>query len=122
MSRKSNGRSADNNSDAIALTAMLRPPVLPPVVVPPLVNNDERFYSPVRLPVPVGPGGRAARLRVRPSGPFRWARVSFESPSRVDICRKRKERRQVMFATGRTGKGSRAQFRKRSHFTGVSCK
>ncbi|QXP44254.1 MAG: hypothetical protein [Arizlama microvirus] len=122
MSKKTS-RSADINTNANDVQSLLRLPVLQPIpIAPPIAFADERTYSPLRWPVPLAPGGRPARLRTPPAGPFRRAGVRFEGAARVNICVKRKQRREILFARNKTGKGSKTRFRKRNSYTGVKCK
>lgn len=120
MAKKSrSSRSASATRDAIAVQAMLRLPAIPsPVIQLPIHIQDERQYAPLRPVAPLLPGGRPARLRE--SGRRRV--ISFAQPELLDICRKRKTRREVIFAKGKSGKGAKALFRKRRFYTGVSCK
>lgn len=46
---------------------------------------------------------------------------SFKDAKRVAVCLRRKERREVMFAKRKTGKGSRAP-RRRNYYSSVSCR
>lgn len=121
---KSTGRSADAIADANVLSTLLRPVRPTPVLTPSpyLVNQDERFYSPVRLLSPRGPGGAPARIREARTPVASRARLQFVSPAAVDICRKRKDRREVMFALRKSGKGSQSRFRKLREFSRVKCK
>lgn len=119
---KSSGRSAYTSDDAIALSAMLRPPVPSVPITPPIVMRDERFYTPLRLQQPLAAGGRPARLQTPSTGSFRRGRIQFQSATVVDTCVRRKTRREVIFAKGKSGKGSRAKFRRKTAFTGISCK
>lgn len=76
----------------------------------------------------VGAGGRVARSRSAPRGrPYRSpfydfppGRMQFDVPRRVAVCVRRKQRREVLFAKRRTGKGSRAP-RTRDYWSDVSC-
>ena len=51
-----------------------------------------------------------------------YYKISFGVPRKVELCVRRKQRREVMFAMRRTGKGSRAVRRRRNYWSGVSCK
>lgn len=124
MSKKSGRRSADTIVNANPIPGLLRPPVPRPLVTPSpyLVRVDERVYSPLRLLQPLGPGGGPSRLTTRRTGNFRRSPIQFASAAAVDICRKRKDRREVIFAKGKAGKGAKARFRKQHQFSKVSCK
>lgn len=123
-SRDSYGRSADAIADANPLQGLLRPIRPRPIVTPSpyLVPVDERYYTPLRLLQPRGPGGAPARIReTRPRQSGR-AVLQFASSAAVDICRKRKDRREVIFAKGKSGKGSKSTIRKLREFSKVKCK
>lgn len=47
--------------------------------------------------------------------------ISFNVPEEVSLCVRRKQRREVLFAKRRTGKGARARRRRRGPFSSVSC-
>lgn len=127
MARKSrsNRRSADTSVVASPINnpipGLLRPTIPQPVISVPLVDRDERFYTPIRPLPPRGPGGSPTRLTVRRSGSLSRARIRFANPEAVDICRKRKDRREVMFALRKSRKGSQSKRRKQKHYSGVSC-
>lgn len=123
--RKSNNRrSADASAVASPqpLPGLLRPIIPQPVVTVPLVERDERLYTPIRPLPPRGLGGGPTRLTVRRSGSFARARIRFANPEAVDICRKRKDRREILFAFRKTKKGSASPRRKQKHYSGISCK
>jgi len=75
----------------------------------PLRKDDRRMFSPsspsfrlVHGPAAtVGPSSRQQAPGPRP-GAFTRERVAFSSPRRVMVCVRRSERRQVLFAKGRT--------------------
>lgn len=46
----------------------------------------------------------------------------FEKPENVAICIRRKERREVLFANRKRGKGSRQRKRRRNEYSDVSCR
>lgn len=46
----------------------------------------------------------------------------YAVPEKVAVCIRRKERREVLFAKRKTGKGSRRVRRRRNYQTAVSCK
>ena len=63
----------------------------------------------------------AARLVVKPSFRSLSARVGFEVPSRVAVCIRRKQRKEVIHALKLTGKGAGARFRRRNIWSGIVC-
>lgn len=46
----------------------------------------------------------------------------FAVPDKVLVCVRRKQRREVLHALKKTGKGSRSRFRRRNYNTEVACK
>lgn len=54
----------------------------------------------VKIPVPV-------KSRVRSEQHLSPGHFQFQQPKRVSLCMRRRERREVLFALGRTGKGNR---------------
>lgn len=48
--------------------------------------------------------------------------VAFENPKKLDVCVRRAQRREVLFATNKRGAGSKAKTRRRNENSGVSCK
>nr|QJB19853.1 MAG: hypothetical protein [Microvirus sp.] len=47
--------------------------------------------------------------------------VTFENPTKVLVCVRRKSRREVLFALGQTGKGSALGKRRRNHYSEIQC-
>lgn len=47
--------------------------------------------------------------------------IRFADPRRTLICVRRKQRKEVLFAKRKTGKGARARHRRRNYFSEVSC-
>jgi len=47
--------------------------------------------------------------------------VTFENPTKVLVCVRRKSRREILFAAGHTGKGSALGKRRRSHYSEIQC-
>lgn len=84
----------------------------------PLRPDERPYYSPL-APKPV------RRATPRKYGKYRVrsmpASVGFSDPWKMVICLKRKLRREVMFALGRTKKGSKAKFHRQSYYTRVRC-
>lgn len=62
----------------------------------------------------------ASRLILSPTKPGLKAGLSFSVPKHVSLCVRRKQRREVMFATGRSGGGPRRR-PKFNHWSRVSC-
>lgn len=126
-------RKRERRSDAISqspvrsLTVRLSRPLALPSPRH-LVEVDDRrrhhpldFFRPARTwsghptrPNVVKPAVR----KFSPSLPFG---TRFADPRRTVICVRRKERKEVLFALKRTGKGARARRRRRNFFSEVSC-
>lgn len=75
--------------------------------------EDLRTFHPDRV-TPARSPRRRARIVTRPARaskqPAKWSRPDFPyfaAPQHVPICVRRQERRQVLFAKRRTGKGAR---------------
>ncbi len=112
-----------NRDPLTSLSRLLRSPM--PVVHEILDQGkfgevqDNRTWNPTENE-PVTVTGSPAK--VRPAGaPRRLSGLNFARSSEVLTCVRRKARREVMFATRRTGKGSRAR-RKRNATSNVSCR
>lgn len=104
-----------------------------PVVVRPLqLVEDRRRYHPLGFRAPAATFSRLDQRRLverlvsppRAVSASSWtmpaARIGFAVPRKVAVCVRRKMRRQVLFAVGGTGKGSRAR-RKYNQFSTVVC-
>lgn len=91
----------------------------------PVLSQDRRFFHPLgELDPPRAYPRSSARIIVGGSGgnSFISPRVAFAVPSGVGICVRRKQRREVLHATGSVGRGKRvSSFRRRSWFSDVDC-
>lgn len=67
----------------------------------------------VAKPAKARPGGR--------TGPSPDV-FKFAVPEKVAVCVRRKQRREVIFAKGRAGKGAKARYRRRNDRSNVSCR
>lgn len=98
-------------------TPLIRPAVLPsPPLQQPLA--DRRRSHPDRHSAPPttrGPNRLANTLTQKLNG-----RLRFEAPRNVLVCVRRKQRREVLHALRRTGKGSRS--RRMTINSSISCK
>lgn len=104
---------------ADAILKMLRPLPVPQQTTSRQLVEDRRQFHPMRTVRPARTlRGTPARITVKSFADPRW---QFEHPRRVLVCVRRKERRQVMFALKRTGKGSRSRRRRRNYFSEVKC-
>lgn len=122
------GRSRSAYHSSIATRSVLRSVIRPlPKLV--LSLDDRRTYYPDVFVRPAGALSRLARqVRVssRPTGVtrnvLRGADVfGFTIPKKVALCVRRKQRRSVLFAMERTGKGSRSRVRRRNEWSEVRC-
>lgn len=88
--------------------------------------EDRRRYDPLGFfrPARQMEGGRDGPLRVttpkNKSRAFLAHGLQFPSESTV-ICVRRKQRKEVLFAKRKTGKGARAHRRRRNRFSEVGC-
>lgn len=80
--------------------------------------EDRRRYHPEGRYRPPAAAIRDARRLI--AGPAHT--IGFKQPNRVLLCQRRHQRREVLHALQRTGKGSRARTRRRSYWSDVSCK
>lgn len=118
-------RSAYHSS--IATRRVLRPLLSLPELV--LSLDDRRTYYPDVSLRPLGSLSRLARRVAVSGGPsgvtrnvLRGADVfGFTIPKKVALCVRRKQRRSVLFAMERTGKGSRSRVRRRNEWSDVKC-
>lgn len=118
-------------------SSIARPPLLP-VVSPTrferlaiLEFEDRRRFRPDPFSLPLSPRKDQRRIVERVSRPVGKAnkvarfgrdyKLAFAVPRKVSLCVRRKQRREVMFAMRRTGKGARAVRRRRNQFSDVRC-
>lgn len=105
-------------------------PLLRPTILSEL--EDRRQFHPLHDVRPArGFTKNDSLLYVRPVGDrvsgrkdkkWRPETFQFAVPKRVAICIRRKQRREVLFALKRSGKGSKARRRRRNYYSDVSCK
>ena len=90
---------------------------------------DGRMFDPTG-PVARTIDGRLSRIRyARPEGRSRRRpvdyfsnKIRFESPKRVEVCRRRTKRRRALFANQKAGNGRRITTRKkRNEFSEIKC-
>jgi len=103
-----------------------------PVKVDLRLFEDRRRWHPAGLLRPAAVLGSISsrRLVERPRqswgpakyrDPFPSLRLGFAIPEKVVVCVRRKQRREVIFATGSAGKGARQKQRRRNYMSEVSC-
>lgn len=99
-------------------------PALPLVRSPSLEVEDHRLFNPDPYASPRSTRSRATRIVAKSGSGSRYARQSeqpyFASPRNVIICHRRKTRKEVLHAYGKTGKGS-GKPRRRNQFSNVRC-
>lgn len=132
MARRS--RTNSHRPDAF-IDELLSPPIVPsPRPLPELRGlaqaravvksiEDRRFWypGPVRPARSLHGGGRIVPSKApKLAGRFPPSGLSFDAPHKVAVCVRRKERREVLFAMKRTGKGSRSR-RRRNKFSNMGC-
>lgn len=88
---------------------------------------DARRWSPERYPraIRLSSARPALSSSMRISGKkpaFFSPVISFAHPQTVVQCVRRKQRREVLLATGKAAKGARARFRRRNTWSNVSCR
>lgn len=89
--------------------------------------EDRRMFHPEDVPHPRGSLNRSSRLVVSVAPKARHissglpAHIKFNVPKEVALCVRRKQRRQVLFALRRTGKGARKFYRRRNEWSNVRC-
>lgn len=89
--------------------------------------EDRRRWHPERKLAPAGTFSRRDQRRIVEKSrsnpyndPFPSWRIGFEVPKKVAVCVRRKTRREVIHALGKTGAGARAR-RRKNQFTDVRC-
>lgn len=118
------------------LIAPYRPPPL--TVIRPRVSlqiiEDRRRFHPLGKLAPAATYSRRDQRRivekvravtkqaVRTRAPvFPASDFGFAVPDKVAVCVRRKQRREALFAKRKTGRGARAQTRRRGPFTEIHC-
>lgn len=94
------------------------------------IPDDRRYFRPIKDTVLRMDGNpveyKAADSRYPSSGNKRsryTGRISYQDPGRVTVCRRRKARRQSLFAAGKVGAGKRVTSRRRfTDNSEISCK
>lgn len=110
----------------------LNPPIRPIRFDLRLIEDRRRFHPERDLRPALSISRLARRLVERLPRPKRMApgnprsnlrsHFAFHTPSKVVKCVRRKERREVIFAERKSGKGSRALRRRRDYWSDVSCR
>lgn len=127
MARGGGSRTSRDQRDdysVASLSELLGPSPPPaPVFVPPLYSpltevEDLRTWHPEGDDRPVRGVPSAATRTYLPS--FSSGQLAFANPSRVVVCARRHQRREVLFAMRRTRKGAGAR-RRRTWRSNVSC-
>lgn len=131
MARRSRSRQRGSTLTARRAAAGVSDLFSLPRLSPLTIFEDRRAFHPardLRRAVSFRRLAEAALLRKPLAGVtdrdrrFPGDRVRFAVPSHVVKCVRRKERRQVMFAMGKTGKGARARVRRRDEWSNVHCR
>lgn len=105
-----------------ARTSLYRPiRSVPSLRSPPRYVSDRRRYNPTRVvSAPYSSRRSATRLRDRSRSLTSPTVIGFADPRKVEICRRREERRQVLHAKGVAG--GRVRKPRRNKWSGVSCR
>lgn len=84
--------------------------------------HPERAFRPARLVTgqPVGPV-RVSPQKQNKSRPFLAHGLSFEAPKRTMICVRRKERKEVLHALKKVGRGSGRGRKRRNWYSNIGC-
>lgn len=86
-----------------------------------LALEDRRLYHPSRtIQPPRGVVRSDARL-VAPLRNKQLHQINFARPAGVSLCARRKQRREVIFATKKQRKGAGARTRRRNEWSNVKC-
>ena len=86
--------------------------------------EDRRTFHPEGQKRPARSLNRSQHRLVLPdkkTSPSLPHRVQFDAPKKVLICIRRKQRKEVLFAKRKTGKGARARRHRRSYFSEITC-
>lgn len=129
MARKKRNRTTQRDVFPIATPVLRTTPIIP---TRPLVS-DRRLYhpdKPFEAPYSVRRKYRRIVEDVRPklarkssgNAGVRRSVLRFSVPRKVEMCVRRKRRREVLFALGRTGRGARRRHRRRNYYSSISCK
>ena len=134
--RRKKAKRGERPGQRVALPQVTLPTLRPKVLLSrvrrtrrPVIIGDRRLLA-TRLRPPVRSGFEATRLVVAPAERARPRRKSgvspffvFKGPKGVMVCVRRKERREVLFAGGRAGKGIRVRARRRrNEYSDVRCR
>lgn len=132
MAKKRNRDSQRDVSTVASSSAVYRVSRSKPVLV-----SDRRLYHPLGDVAPVFAPKRSQKRivenvavrhprngnkKVQFSKRSRRYKFSFAVPKKVELCVRRKQRREVLFAVRRTGKGARSVRRRRNYWSGVTCR
>lgn len=126
MARRSD-RSFRDERDTFAISnrRLLLPLLDLTTITPPdLLRSieDRRTFYPERATRPASSFSRPRhRLEVSPGYNILPFGVRFEEPRKVLVCVRRKQRREVLFAMKRTGKGGGKRRHKRGPYSDVRC-
>lgn len=66
-------------------------------------------------------GGGMRKVGLQDGTRFPHFAVGFANPVKVVLCVRRKRRKQVMFATGKAGKGKKQRRRRNNEFSQIRC-
>lgn len=89
----------------------------------PLTLEDRRVYHPLRKAAPPASVSLESRKLVVPRVQRKNSPTlaQFNLPRNVSVCVRRKQRREVLFATRRTGRGASKKRRTRNQFSDIRC-
>lgn len=126
MARRSDRSDRDERDTPAISNQRLLLPLLDFTTIPPsdLLRSieDRRTFYPERATRPASSYSRPRhRLESAPGYNILPFGVRFEEPRKVLVCVRRKQRREVLFALKRTGRGAGKKRHKRSMYSDVRC-
>lgn len=142
--RRTRERSEETSDFSNDLKTLLRSPSQSPYVVQPLVHHtspssqvlsdieDRRTWHPQAEQRPARSFDRPTHSLVVPRHPKNVNKsragasalphqVQFDAPNKVLVCVRRAQRKQVLFALKKTGKGAKARKHRRSYYSDIRC-
>lgn len=123
--RRRRNRSDSERPHAVSqrpLATLLRP--APPPIKPLQLIEDRRTYHPLGADRPARQvsGHPSKPLRVTPSRKFKIpTQLGFTDPRQVAVCVRRKQRKEVLHALKKTGKGKRHRRPRRTWLSNIRC-
>lgn len=131
MGRRRRDRGDSYQADAFfTQTRTLTPPALlrlPPMPLPDVEDrrtfNPDGVFRPAKTIYSGGPAGplRQGRIPTKKAKTYQPTTVAFEAPKAVAVCVRRKQRKEVIHALRKAGRGARRRKPRRNFYSGVQC-